>query len=227
MTCRRCLQRSASKKLELGERVPTTPSIASLDKLEENTFRSWLLSDEPWERPYPSKPVLYSTYTLNRQPLRNETNFMSDTLTITEMLKDTRYWRDREIHGCQSPPTRQAIIKLIKNDRLPGFKEDGIWVVRKSDWREFKKQKRWHGFPTGTSNVPSLDRYPDYSGNWLTVKEIAEDTEYWQSRLGYAPVSKRTIYKMIYRQTAPLTAIKYRDVYFVRKADWEAFKKTY
>lgn len=150
---------------------------------------------------------------------------MSDTLTISEILEDTHYWRGRRVYGCQSPPARPAIIQLIKSDRLPAFKENRIWIIRKSDWREFKKQERRRGFPAGNSNAPSLDRYPDNSDDWLTVREITEDIEYWRSRVGRDRVSKQSVFKMIHRQERPLPATKHQGVYFVLKADWEAFKR--
>lgn len=144
------------------------------------------------------------------------------TLTITEIINDRHYWRRR---GRKSKPARQTIWRLIKVGILPATKKEGLWVVERSDWRDFKKRQRPVGGSSGKPNVPSLDRYPDDSGDWLTVKAISEDAEYWRSRTGRDRVSKNVVFSAIHRQESPLPATQYRGVYFVRKADWEAFKK--
>lgn len=151
--------------------------------------------------------------------LTSDTFDTFDTMTITEIINDSDYWDYRRCKATK--PTRQTVARLIRVGLLPATKitgckpcKEGLWIIKRSDWNEFKEKERPVGKPPGKPNIVSRDRYPDSSGDWLTVKEVAELNK----------VSKNAVFATICRQNNPLPAIRHKNVYFVRKADWEAFR---
>jgi hypothetical protein len=59
--------------------------------------------------------------------------------------------------------------------------------------------------------------------SYLTTKDILEDAEYWQSRLGRRSVTRNAVTALL--RTGKLPGLKLGCQYFVKKEDWEEFKQ--